>query len=114
MAQESGVGSWLRPDVEYTVLAIEHLPERVTAYRIVTRQGTPALFQASLFDITDPRVDRTWVAQCTDLGDTDLVPGPWNFPGFWESFFNGQPEAVALYQEVLRHVTGSKESSEVS
>ncbi len=108
-AKRADVRGWLRPDEDYAVLAIEHLPERVVAYRIATRQGTPALFEASLFAITDPRADEAWVVQYNDAGDVELVPEPWSAPGFWEDFFDGNPGAVARYHEVLeRAISGGR------
>ncbi len=101
------VVGWLRPNKDYVVLSIEHLPRKVVSYRIVGRQGIPALFEASLFKITDPRVEEDWVV-CYDEEENDLrlVPADWSSPGFWEAFFDGDPDAVARYQEVLQRMVG--------
>jgi hypothetical protein len=100
-AEKPDVHSWLRPGEDYAVLAIEHLPGGVPAYRIASRQGTPALFEASLFSIIDPHVDEGWVVQYNESGEINLVPEAWNLPGFWEDYFEGKPDAVGRYQEVL-------------
>ena len=109
-AKKADVRGWLRPDEDYAVLAIEHLPGRVVAYRIATRQGTPALFEASLFAITDPRVDDAWVVQYKDSGEVELMPGLWSAPGFWEDFFDGNPRAVARYQEVVERAISGRDT----
>lgn len=103
-AQKKNVSGWLRLGEDYEVLAVEHLPGGVVAYRLATKQGTPALFEADLFSVTDPRVDEAWVVQYSNPGEIDLVPEPWSEPGFWEDFFDGHPEAVARYQQVLRRM----------
>jgi hypothetical protein len=79
--------------------------------RIATRQGTPALFEVSLFAITDPQVDDGWVVQYNESGEVSLVPRAWISPGFWEDYFDGKPDAVARYQEVLRRATSAGDSS---
>ena len=104
-AEKPDVRGWLHSGEEYAVLAIEPLSGGVPAYRIASSQGTPALFEASLFAITDPRVDESWVVQYNESGEISLVPEEWNSPGFWEDYFDGKSDAVARYQEVLRRAT---------
>ena len=101
-AGKSNVRGWLRADEDYLVLAIEVASDGNVLFRIASLQGTPALFEASLFKITDPRVDEAWIVKYDDSGEIELVPELWSTPGFWEDFFDGKPTAVALYHEVLQ------------
>lgn len=102
IAGRKNVLGWLRFGEDYTVLAIESLSTGEVGYRIATEQGTPALFETNLFAVTDPQVNGDWEVRYCETGTFELVPERWSVPGFWEDFFNGTPDAVSRYQEVLR------------
>lgn len=105
-APTSNVGGWLKPNIDYVVLAIECLGG-APSYRIAAANGTPALFEPSLFEIVDASVDPDWIVRHSDGGSTELIPARWSEPGFWESFFDGEEHAVVLYKEVLRQMEGT-------
>lgn len=104
-AEKPNVRGWLRPDDEYVVLAIEVDLRKGVFYRIASRQGTPALFEAELFTVTDPRVDGSWVVRYNDAGDIGLTPEAWSAPGFWEDYFNQDPVALERFRAVLSQMS---------
>jgi hypothetical protein len=104
-AERNDIRDWLRLDEEYVVLCIEANLWKSVYYRIASLEGTPALFEASLFTITDPRVDEEWIVRQDDSGRLVFEPEPWSVPGFWEDYFNQDPTAVARYRDVLQRMT---------
>jgi len=101
-ANRENVRGWLRPDVDYVVLSVEVLGDE-SAYRIVTEDNaTPALFESSLFDVTDESVPGLWVQVSQAHGKPDQrMPRAWSADGFWEAFFDGDPGARRAYARAL-------------
>jgi hypothetical protein len=96
---------WLKEDCVYHVLSIEQTGNR-PHYRIASEQdGTPVLFDCSQFDIVDDAIPSNWVPTHTDAG-TEWAPAPWNEPGFWERAFDFDPDALAVYKQEKKKITG--------
>ena len=92
-------GRWLQPGVAYTVLAIEASGRGHQEYRVAAEiQGTPALFDARLFEIVDGRLPPNWMATA-DGERLEFQPAAWAGAGFWERFFDGDPDASRAYHE---------------
>jgi hypothetical protein len=89
----------------YTVLELEVdtdascVIERV-ALRIESDDSTPGLFSPRGFEIVDARLSGSWRVEIADHWIT-LGPEAWNQVGFWEDFFDGKPEAEAMYRAAL-------------
>jgi len=101
---QKGPGRWLQPGNNYTVLAIESGGRGRPEYRIATEiQGTPALFDARLFDIVDARLPSNWIA--TAHGEhLEFQPAAWTTAGFWERFFDGDEDARRIYHEEIEKI----------
>jgi hypothetical protein len=85
------VAPWLHAGKVYDVLSVEGRGK----YRIESEQsGTPALFDSAIFEVVDGSRPSNWVA----YGE-NLLPERWAARGFWEAFFDGEPEALRIYRE---------------
>jgi hypothetical protein len=83
---------------EYDVLEMLVLPGRGAKFRILTDDGVPALFDAAMFVTTAAAIPRHWVMSAREGGLVKLGPAPWLEPGFWERYFDGDPDAIAAYE----------------
>jgi hypothetical protein len=90
--------SWLKVGGIYHVLRVQIEPSR-TMFHLVGEERTPALFQPELFEVVSARLPETWVAASSRPGFLDLAPLSWTVPGFWESFYDGDPDAIACFNE---------------
>ncbi|NOU34476.1 MAG: hypothetical protein HOO96_41820 [Polyangiaceae bacterium] len=83
---------------EYYVLSIER-GATVMKYRIVSEEDVvPVLFDENLFDVVDSTMPSTWVPTETDRG-VERSPAPWMQSGFWERFFDQDPDANRVFDE---------------
>jgi hypothetical protein len=91
---------------EYPVLAIQAQPGRAPEIRILTDDGTPALFDARMFATTESSIPANWIARVREGGVVDLAPESWLELGFWERYFDRDPAAVRAFETELRSVLG--------
>lgn len=82
---------------EYDVLSIE-IDQGGAKFRILTPDGTPALFDAVMFVTTQGAIPTNWAVRVGEGGVIDFGPGPWIEPGFWERYFDGDREAIAQFE----------------
>jgi hypothetical protein len=95
---------------EYDVLEMRVTPGRGATFRILTDDGMPALYDAAMFVATAAAIPRHWVMSVREGGLVKLGPAPWLEPGFWERYFDGDPDAIAAY-EAGRNDGSSEEGS---
>lgn len=86
----------LTPEQPYVVLGIE-----ADDLRILNDQGRPYLYPAELFTIVDGREPDDWVSEIGEDNERYAYPPPLNDCGFFEDYFDGQPEAVATFWRVM-------------
>lgn len=98
--------SWLKIGGIYHVLRIQIEPNR-TMFQLVGEEPTPALFQPDLFEVISSRVPESWVIVSAKHGFLELTPLSWTAPGFWEAFYDREPEAVACFEEQRRLIIAS-------
>jgi hypothetical protein len=70
-----------------------------TGLRLVGEETTPALFELEMFEVVSPKIPPTWVVTSPKPDCLSLEPEAWSGVGFWERFFDGEPEAVAAFKE---------------
>lgn len=68
------------------------------------------LFQLDQFEIVDPRVPNCWIATWNAQGVFELTTRDWSVPGFWEAYFDGDPNANAAFQRDLARILRAEES----
>lgn len=84
-------------------------------YRIECDDGTPAIFDARGFTVVDDTLGPDWL---TAIRDDGVWVGPAEFlrPGFWESYFDGEPSAIDIYnsrqhQDIWRELGDAEHTS---
>lgn len=91
--------AWLTLDQEYLLLALLAVPGRRIKFRVLSDDGrTPILADSRMFAAPIQRLPESWVATVTQDGVVELGPAPWLESGFWERYFDRDPEAVATFQ----------------
>ena len=86
----------LTPHQTYAVIGIE-----ADDFRILNDRGKPYLYPKELFTVVDPREPEDWVTEVGDDGERCASPPPLNTTGFFEDFFDGQHDAVAVFWHVV-------------
>jgi hypothetical protein len=86
----------LTPGQSYVVIGIE-----ADDYRILNDHGRPYLYPHDLFEIELPYEPGDWVTEIGDDGERYSYPPALNAPGFFEDFFDGKKEAIALFWRVI-------------
>jgi len=82
----------LTPGQPYIVIGIE-----ADDFRILNDQGRPCLYPPRLFKIVDPSEPSDWISETGEDGERYAYPPSLNDNGFFEDFFDGDREAVAVF-----------------
>lgn len=91
--------SFVSRDKKYIVLEIGTSRNGDINYRIEGDDNTPVLVNSEDFEIISNKLPTLWVAQWYEVGSLVLRPSAWTRLGFWEEYFNGEPEAKRIYEE---------------
>jgi hypothetical protein len=94
-AERSG---WAKIGGVYHVLELWVEPGRAML-RLVGEQPTPALFEPEMFEVVSSAIPPTWAVTSPKPGCLSFAPEAWSGAGFWERFFDGEPEAVDVFEE---------------
>jgi hypothetical protein len=93
---------------EYQVLSISAAPNGPIRFQVMTDdRHTPAWFDSAMFTTIDSSLPPNWVVRVGESGALDLAPARWLMPGFWEAFFDRNPEAGAVFDEEMLLLTTS-------
>lgn len=82
----------ISPNQPYLVIGIE-----ADHYRLLDDHGRPHLYPPALFTVLDPTEPADWESNLGDDGERYAYPPALNAVGFFEDFFEGQPEAVQTF-----------------
>lgn len=98
--------SWLTVGKTYKVLSIFVASGDAPKYRLIGDDGvTPALHASSQFDVVSDVLPSIWKAHSVPYKFFELAPASWTVPGFWEAYFDGDPEAETAFREGCRQLT---------
>ena len=98
---------WLTLHREYLLLALLAVPGKSIKFRVLSDDGrTPILADSSLFAAPSQDLPGTWAAAVTEGGVVEIGPSRWLVPGFWERFFDREPEAVLVFREEVESLGG--------
>ena len=90
----------LEPGAHYTVIGIE-----ADHYRILADRGQPYLYPPELFDVVDSAEPGDWLRTTGEDGERYAYPPSLDGVGFFEDFFEGEPQAVTTFwREVNRYL----------
>ncbi|MFE9751444.1 hypothetical protein ACFYOT_41605 [Saccharothrix saharensis] len=65
------------------------------------------LLDSRMFVTVDTRIPANWVCVIDERGGLRLGPATWLEPGFWESYYDGNPAAVATFDRELAVITAT-------
>jgi hypothetical protein len=86
----------------YPVLEMSTEGRGGTTFRIVAGDPwTPSLWPSEMFRTVDGRLPSNWVVDVGDGGRMKIGPAAWMARGFWEAYFDREPDAVARYEGEL-------------
>ncbi|MEW6712318.1 MAG: hypothetical protein AB1403_21030 [Candidatus Riflebacteria bacterium] len=86
----------LSPKQQYFVIGIE-----ADDYRIINDHGKPYLYPQKMFEIINSNEPSDWVTEYGDDGERYSYPEILNRPGFFEDYFNGDPEAFSKFWQLI-------------
>ncbi|GAB2191562.1 hypothetical protein MAH1_31750 [Sessilibacter sp. MAH1] len=90
--------SWLTVGKEYHVLSVFIADSQPAEYRLLSDDGrTPGMYKADQFELVNKKLPSSWVANYEAESYFELAPKLWVEPGFWESYFDGEPDAVDVF-----------------
>jgi len=94
---------------EYVVLSI-HVEDRDnTKFQILRDDHTPSFHNANQFEVISSKIPNTWQIDFIPKSYLSLGPKAWSRPGFWDDYFDGDPEAEAIFDRE-KEVMFSEES----
>lgn len=101
--------SWLRLDIEYAVVGLLAVPGRSVELQVIGEGGHPPTWWPSdMFMTSDAALPSTWVAQVGEGGVLRMGPAPFLAEGFWERYFDREPEAMRVYDEELTRMDAER------
>ncbi len=86
----------LTPGKPYAVIGIE-----ADDYRLINDRGQPFLYPADVFELVDASRPSHWIVERGEEGEEYAYPEPLNRNGFFEDFFDGNPQAVGQFWHVM-------------
>jgi hypothetical protein len=93
---------WLTLNREYQVLSVLISPKGPAKLRAIADDGkTPILVDASLFAMSSQPLPPSWVLAIREGGVVELGPPSWLEPGFWERYFDRDPDTISQFQKEI-------------
>ena len=90
--------SWLTIGKEYHVLSVNMEDGLPIKFQLISDdEETPAYHDANQFEIVTNVIPEGWVVDFVSKSHFRLSPKAWSQPGFWEAYFDGELEAVELF-----------------
>ncbi len=99
----------LSADVDYDVLGVE-----ANHVRILNCDSQPYLYPLEIFLVVDPSIPEGWITTVGNDGETYSYPLELNDTGFFEDFFDRNPEAIARFGNYLRNTVKEDKQSQTS
>ncbi len=90
---------------EYDVICVELVKTSIDKetfkvnYRITNEEGTPALYEAGLFDVADSTIANDYIFTKYNNGNIIIKPKIMDYISFWEDFFNDDEKAIQIFKE---------------
>ncbi|WP_217161599.1 hypothetical protein [Streptomyces sp. AC512_CC834] len=98
-------GDALKVDREYVVLEVFAPIERSPEFRIEFIEGEgSALFDSRAFTVTSSLLPPSWRYVQFATGSFSLRPEPWGRPGFWDAYYDGDPQAREIFEVEKRRI----------
>ena len=89
----------------YHVLAVSLDTNGDWRLRLVSdSEMRPALFRFKQFEVISDKIPSTWIVSWNENGFFQLTPHAWDQPGFWEKYYDRDPEAIQIFEEEKRKI----------
>lgn len=113
--REQASSAWLTVGRVYVVLSL-YLGSDGNSVQIMGDQGPgPGVYRLDQFELVECSIPATWVAGKMPRGHgLSFEPAAWAQVGFWERYFDGDPEARAVFQQELAMLTMGEPAEPVS
>jgi hypothetical protein len=107
--REQTSSAWLTVGRVYVVLSL-YVASDGNSVQIMGDQGPgPGIYRLDQFELVDGSIPAIWVASKMPRGNgLSLEPAAWAPVGFWDKYFDGDPEARAVFQQVLAKLTSDE------
>ncbi|WP_155741425.1 hypothetical protein [Burkholderia territorii] len=94
---------WLTLERIYHVMIVDIDCNGKRSYGIVTseKEGewpNMGMHQAECFEIVSTVIPSNWRLQIGQNGSIGIAPGAWQMPGFFESFYDHDPDAYPVFE----------------
>jgi len=108
--EEKQKDSWLTTGHTYTVLSVIVGASGKLQFRLIgDDKYTPFLADANQFEVTDTKIPKSWEINFSPNSHFSISPKAWCRVGFWDDYFDGDPEAEAIFDRE-KEVIFSEES----
>ncbi|MFI1864383.1 hypothetical protein [Streptomyces jumonjinensis] len=98
----------LKEGREYVILEIFARRGKSALLRVEFIEGEDsALFDSRAFTVTSHTLPSSWRYFQFETGSFALRPESWNQPGFWESYYDHQRQALEVYETEKRNILSS-------
>ncbi|MFD4292855.1 hypothetical protein ACFWPA_08540 [Rhodococcus sp. NPDC058505] len=87
-------------------IAISHRSD--TTYRVIDKSGLASIWPAGMFDVVDNTVPDGWILIPGRGGGLMITHGRFARAGFWEDYFDGHPDAVEEFADVVSELGGGR------
>lgn len=96
---------WLTLGKVYHVLSVTFGTQEKWLLRMVgDGLNGVALFPLEQFEIVSPAIPGTWIVTWNSKGVFELTTEAWRQSGFWERYYDRDPEAVHIFKEEQRKI----------
>ncbi len=90
--------SWLTVGKTYHVLSVNMDHGSPVKFQVISDDGqTPVYHNANQFEVVSNKIPEGWVIDFVSKSYLRLSPKAWSKPGFWEEYFDGEPEAIDVF-----------------
>ena len=97
--------SWLSVGNVYHVLSVNVEYGSPVKFQLIGDDGTtPAYHDANQFEIVTNNIPEGWIIDFVSKSYFRLFPKAWSKPGFWEAYFDGEPDAVELFNSEKNNI----------
>jgi hypothetical protein len=91
--------------IEYQDLTLNNVYQVIgleaDEYRIINDEGQPYLYPPDIFTVVDPTEPDDWITAYGEDGERYAYPPELHHVGFFEDYFDDDPEAIAIFRQYL-------------
>lgn len=97
---------WITVDHEYTVVSVAAQISGRVEVQLINDTNNLGWFDADCFLTVDPAIPANWSAHISEGGSLKLAPSAWLEEGFWERYYDGDPDAHESVERELALIRG--------